>query len=77
MDLLADVLEMQVNERGTQTPPPMGMYKWAPLNPIQSQGGALFLGMEILAAFLLVPHPHEISFLFSNIGCRGKNYRNV
>ena len=39
------------------------MYKWASLNPIQSERGALFLEMEILPTFLLAPHPH-INFIF-------------
>ena len=41
------------------------------------RGGALFLEIDILPAFLLAPHPHANFIFFSNIGCGGKNNENV
>ena len=55
----------------------MRMYKWAPLNPVQSQRGGFIFRNKYLQLFCQ-HHTHmQILFLFSNIGSGGKNNGNV
>ena len=50
----------------------MGMYKWIPLNPLQSQRGGRQIRNRNTYSFLLAPHPQANFTFVQNIGFDGQ-----